>query len=257
MQVNRSSTGNGVYVTNLTLLEWDTRHFGFPVARAEWSGDLRELEVLLDCAGASEVTLLYLFGSAGARLPEKVVGNCAGLYVCQRVEFEKPVVSPAPLNLPDGLEIGELTWENCDRERVRQLGVVAGDYSRFLRDPLIPQGKGEELFRIWAEESVSRRLADVVFAILEKPHKIVGLITLRGDRDAARIGLLAVCGEYRRRGLGKQLLAAGERWAYFAGYRLVRVATQAENEEACGFYLRQGFAEVERKNVYHIWLKRP
>lgn len=135
--------------------------------------------------------------------------------------------------------------------------MIAGKYSRFIRDPLIPAGKGEELFRIWAEESVKRKLADAAFGLIALSRELAGFVTLKRELVGARIGLLALSGEYRGCGLGRRLIQAAEHWAYSSGYNAIRVATQGENEEACSFYLRQVFGEIARKKIYHVWLKSP
>lgn len=244
-------------VTKLTLLKWDSQHFGFRVARAEWSSDPEELESLVRAAEAEDVTLLYLFSPAEAKVPQFLEKSCVGLYASERVDFVKPLSSWPVFDVPQGYKIVELSWENCDRERVRQLGVVVGEYSRFLRDPLIPRGKGEELFRIWAEESVKHHLADVVLGVIGSSHGLLGIIALKQEEDTARIGLLGLSQGYRGRNFATSLVHAGERWAFAKGLSSLRVATQGENTLACAFYLRRGFRESQRQKIFHVWLKKP
>jgi ribosomal protein S18 acetylase RimI-like enzyme len=73
----------------------------------------------------------------------------------------------------------------------------------------------------------------------------VGLGAVYRDDPEANEGELLqfwVHPDWRRRGVGREILAALVRWCEESGVRQVRATVKAGNEEAVGFYEGQGFA---------------
>jgi len=248
---------NATDTINPIVLDWDSRHFGFAVAKANWSGEGSDLQRLINWAVDKQVTLLYLFAPTSVVLPTWTTQRCVGVFVSERVEFEKAVGSNRDADFGAEVAIMELTAENCQLDSVTRLGVLAGRFSRFSRDPRIPQGKAQKLFEIWAEKSVRRELADTVFGAFRADGDLIGFVTLKQDGLIGRIGLLTVVPERRSMGCGRALVCATETWAAARKLTTLRVVTQADNEAACGFYRRVGFHECERQVVFHLWLREP
>lgn len=248
--------GQKQYQTAPVFLEWDSEHFGFPIGKAIWSGDVRLLEDFIAEAEKREFTLVYVIAPCNKELPTWVFRCCAGVFVSQRVDFEKKLTGVKQLeSASEGLI--ELTPASCDMNQVHQLGLVAGQYSRFIRDLRFPRHKAERVFCIWSEDSVRGRLADVTFGVVDASGQLRGFITAKREDKVARIGLLAVTPQDQGRGIGKRLLAAIEDWCVARNLTTVRVATQGENAGACAFYERHGYRAGKRQNVFHLWLKEP
>ncbi len=64
------------------------------------------------------------------------------------------------------------------------------------------------------------------------------------------IGGFVVSSTVRGKGIGKQLLAAAERWAAERGLRHVLVRSQAARDRAHEFYLREGYKQTKISAVF-------
>lgn len=68
--------------------------------------------------------------------------------------------------------------------------------------------------------------------------------------SCAEIGGFVVSGAVRSLGIGKQLLAAAERWAAERGLRHVLVRSQIARDRAHQFYLREGYKQTKTSAVF-------
>jgi GNAT superfamily N-acetyltransferase len=59
------------------------------------------------------------------------------------------------------------------------------------------------------------------------------------------VGGLVVDREYRKRGIGRRLLAYAEEWAIQRGCTVVRLSSSARRTEAHAFYRRAGYANLK------------
>jgi len=75
------------------------------------------------------------------------------------------------------------------------------------------------------------------------------LDTLTTKRRAHVTGLI-VAREYRRAGIGRQLLAAAEEWARRVGCGDLVVRSQVSRERAHEFYLGQGYELVKTQHLF-------
>jgi GNAT superfamily N-acetyltransferase len=88
------------------------------------------------------------------------------------------------------------------------------------------------LLSAWVE---GRRAGGAVVA-----WRTPGLFLLDGRSDLALLWDLRVAPELRRRGVGRALFAATERWAAERGCRQLKIETQSVNVPACRFYAARG-----------------
>ncbi len=80
---------------------------------------------------------------------------------------------------------------------------------------------------------------------------IGGFAIMRYGEDDAHLDLLAVAPEYRRTGIGRQLLEWLERCAVVAGIFTVALEVRAENEVAQRFYERLGYRVLAQLPGYY------
>ncbi len=237
------------------VLKWDSDFFGFPVARTDWSGNLSEIAEAIADARKIDVTLLYVFAPPNAAPPASILNNVISVFTCQRVELEKGLTD-APNLREERESIVALTEINCNLNEISELGVIAGSYSRFMCDTMIPRSIGRQLFRIWAENSFRGILADVNYGYF-KDGRIMGFISVRAQKDHGRIVLIAVRPEARRQGIGSRLLRVAESYVAKSGGVKIITATQGHNDMALRLYHSAGYKEVTRSQVWHVWLKPP
>jgi dTDP-4-amino-4,6-dideoxy-D-galactose acyltransferase len=151
--------------------------------------------------------------------------------------------------------IASFSAERVIPERLYDLAIQSGHYSRFALDPHLPKDGFKQLYRTWLERSVSRAIAEDVL-VYETDNIIRGFITLGIKNNIPDIGLVAVESESRSMGIGASLLEVAELWAYnHAKKNEIQVVTQGANQGACMFYERKGYSINTVKYVYHWWNK--
>lgn len=104
-------------------------------------------------------------------------------------------------------------------------------------------------------ERILSRDADVVFVAVADGGRVVGwlhgseLEMLEAGRRCEIFGLV-IDAEYRRQGIGQQLVSAVERWAAGRGIEVVTVRSNTVRPESHPFYEAQGFTRVKSQHVY-------
>lgn len=79
---------------------------------------------------------------------------------------------------------------------------------------------------------------------------IHAFLALRVESDTfAELGGFVVGEEYRRRGIGRRLLAAAEAWASSRDVQMLRVRSRTSRADARLFYERLGFRETKQQRV--------
>lgn len=237
----------------LVRLEWDSEHFGLPVARIEPAG-LPEEELRADLERAREegVRLVYAFGPENQPPAEALLAEFGGRAVSTQVEYRRELPRTVGPPAPEGVRIEG--WGGAPAPPdLRALAVEAGRFSRFRVDPGISRDRFEALYVLWLERSIRRELADHVLVARDESRTALGLVTVaRPDPARGRIGLLSVDPRWRRFGIATALMAAAEERMREAGCREAEVVTQAENAEVCRFYATTGYAVAHRERAYHF-----
>ena len=72
----------------------------------------------------------------------------------------------------------------------------------------------------------------------------------------AEIGGFVVAESHRRRGIGRCLLAAAEKWALESGFKKLRVRSRSDRNDARRFYENLGFAMYKEQRVFDKPLKK-
>jgi ribosomal protein S18 acetylase RimI-like enzyme len=96
---------------------------------------------------------------------------------------------------------------------------------------------------------------DYKIYVLEKDERVVGFISLHcyeafhSPGKVGRITAFCIHEQFQGMGLGKQLLAEGEKYFIASGYLKLEVTSNNRRTQAHDFYLAQGYIEDSRKFV--------
>jgi len=135
--------------------------------------------------------------------------------------------------LPDTIRIAA----EHDIPEIRKMSRSLFVQSRFYHDPFFSKKDADTIYQAWAENSVRREAADIVFYL---PNG--GFITCsKKGRGIGEIVLIGLRPAFRHKGYGTALVRKALQWFCENRIRNVRVRTQAKNISAMNFYLKSGF----------------
>ena len=242
---------------SMRRLEWDSLHFGVPVAELS-SPDLNDedLRGVLTAARTDGLHLIYWATHRERTLPPDLLCEFHGLAVNHRVKFvaalnDPPLAREPARSVP--YRIGEFPRGTACRELL-DLAIVAGRHSRFQVDRRIPNDKFCGLYETWMNRSTLRELADVVLVATPPAaeDEFVGMITLSETAGAGKIGLIGVRDDHRGQGVAAQLITAACNWLRRRGASKMSVVTQLENRAECELYSRWKYGVVEVRHWFHF-----
>src|SRR5262245_36393966 len=105
----------------------------------------------------------------------------------------------------------------------------------------------------WTAKRVAASIAapnvNVLVARLER--RIIGFAIMRYGDDNAHLDLLAVAPQYRRHGVGKQMLQWLEKCASIAGTFRITLEVRVSNQGAQLFYERMGYHPLSQLPDYY------
>ncbi|KXK06029.1 MAG: GNAT family N-acetyltransferase [Ignavibacteriaceae bacterium] len=140
------------------------------------------------------------------------------------------------------------------KDKLIELAIQSGIYSRFNVDKKIGKEKYEEMYSLWMINSLNHKIAKEVLVLLEKTD-LKGFVTLGEKNNRADIGIIAVDYLFRGNGYGRILMESAEKWFSDKGYKSIQVVTQGDNYPACRLYERCGYKVETVEFFYHIWKK--
>ncbi len=234
---------------------WDTRHFGYPVARINDSDlEPEELEGLLQQAQDLGYQLVYWASEREHVQDITCLSRYQGKLVDRKTTYSKSLTTTCSQLNPENYCFVEWDPEEYSSELI-ELGVAAGLWSRFGMDPRIPREKFRSLYEIWMQRSIARELSDMVLVVQERGSiEPLGMVTISLKAGIGQIGLIAVSEKYRGRGIGRMLINAADQWMLEHGARTAQVVTQLQNVAACRLYEQAGYHIEMIEYFYHFWL---
>lgn len=235
----------------MQLLAWDSRFFGFGVARltSEAPTAAEVAAALAECRAAG-VRMVYWHTRPHDPAANQAAQQHGAWLADRKVTFAQPLPPHLAAAPPDA---GIITTTTATPQ-LESLAWQSGAYSRFARDPRLPAGAFRELYSRWLRNSLSGNIAQAVLALPDAAGHELGLLTLGEKNGRADIGLLAVDAPARGQHVGQRLVAEAGRRAAGAGFAGLQVVTQRDNEPAYRFYERCGFALEHEEYIYHLWL---
>lgn len=226
-------------------LKWDSDFFKLRIGRVditsheEWNELMQKMATL-----KTRYDLIYVFSKNDLPINDDSIqlADTKTIYA-KIIEASDMLLSP----------IEQYTKKTPNKD-MYHLALVSGVYSRFRLDKRLPTQSYERMYSRWIEQSVNGAMADAVLVHRTDNH-IDGLITVQVVNDTAHIGLVAVDECSQGKGIGTGLIKAVEFYLLNAtDVRILKVATQWENKQACHLYEKNGFTVDEKTNIYHWWL---
>jgi len=232
------------------LLDWDSEHWGFPVARLN-RNKLTEDLAARAIRWCKEHSVRCLYFAADGRCAEtlRAAGNNGFRFIDVRVDLERGLLDDLT-DAADGICREAVPQDLLAMEK---LARVAHEDTRFFKDTNFDRAKAGDLYAIWIARDLRERQ---VFAAesADKPDCPLGYVSVSIDADRiGRIGLVAVNAEARGRGLARLLVQRASAWCRSRDADLVRVATQGTNIPALRLYESCGFKTADVKIWFHRW----
>ncbi len=222
--------------------EWDSDFFGINVGAVTiGTNEINNHELSVLAAGGFD--LIYINSKTPVTFASPLFSDC-------KVELK----STAP-EAPKACSNHVIPYnDTMDYPSLLSLSLQSGEYSRFKLDPALAKGEFALLYKQWLDNSINKKIANEVFVVQNQDQNAaMGFITLAIKNNYCEIGLLAVDSNYRRRGVGKDLIATAWKYALSHNLNELRVATQERNAEALEFYKAAGFEIFDRTYIYHYW----
>lgn len=227
--------------TRIDLLDWDSRHFGFKIARLPEPGDpdqIREGIAAAERAGVRCLVALIKLDQTAAILAAEA-GGFRSYDV--RLELERAIGDAAATTI---------VATDADLPHLEKIARRSFCDSRFYADPNFADERAAEMYALW----VRRGINDGERLLLTTEER-AGFIVCHLDTEK-RIGtieLIAVADQARGRGVGSQLAEGAEAAFSSAGMTRTRVVTQARNIAAQRLYQRHGYRSAAASLWLHRW----
>jgi dTDP-4-amino-4,6-dideoxy-D-galactose acyltransferase len=226
-------------------LKWDSNFWGLKTAQLNYSSHQENILQFLKQEGYE---LVYVFVKPEHQELNTDMIELGGKLVDQKITFETDTFNN--IYIPD-INIKEYKKNYVERDLL-DLTLQAGIYSRFKIDNKIPLRKFEILYEEWIRKSVSKEIADNVYIYSDNDLK--GMVTIKHYNDKSKIGLISVSKDSRGMNIGSKLISKVKSECFQRNIFKVDVVTQKDNIPACNFYIKNGFRETDKINIYHLWI---
>jgi dTDP-4-amino-4,6-dideoxy-D-galactose acyltransferase len=139
------------------------------------------------------------------------------------------------------------------RDRLYELAIQSGHFSRFFLDSKFSNTLFESLYKKWIDNDLDENNDNEVL-VHQTCGLIDGLLTLSyTSTHSAQIGLFSVDSNQRGKGIGQGLLHFAMTRALKNGIRNFNIPTQKQNILACKFYEKNDFQIKSEQLIYHYW----
>jgi len=228
---------------DLVELDWDSKFFGFSVAKITYNSkntDIYELPL--------KYKLFYLFCDCYLKLDhiKRIFCKTDVILVDEKITFNKRLEKQLNFKIEKNIQL-----QNENDSKLYELAFQSGIYSRFLVDENIGKNKFKKMYKLWIDNSLKNENIDVL--VYKSKIDIEGFLTFDYTSDIAKIGLIAVSEKSRGNKIGTKLIEHVEYLSFKKEIKDLQVTTQRKNVGACKFYEKFGFKEVNKKYIYHIW----
>lgn len=231
---------------NIKYLEWDTSHFDLKVGECvAQSISLEDLQCLLKEAKIEGYDLVYL------KCKKELDNNWLADNIMPadtRVVYSQVLCGKNNIN-----DKHVESWLGHELSaKLLSLAIQSGGDSRYYRDKRMPLRIFLSLYHSWIVNSLNGTIASDVLVYVDNGD-VLGLLTYKVEKEKVIIGLVSVDYDKSKKGIGTALMQTF--LSRFPKGTRIEVTTQRDNNNACRFYEKNGFAQEAQSNTYHIWIK--
>ena len=248
-----SAEADATAVASCELLEWDSEHFGFPVARVG-TGTLTDASMDAIDAWCAErgVRCLYLAADSDDSETARVAAARGFRVVDLRIvacrSYEGLLDLPAG---PEELTVREATGGDLDY--ARRLAARSHRSSRFYFDGNFPEDRCDALYEAWVERGVEDPERGLLIAVVAgEPVGYYVVAPLGPDREGYA-DLVAIDERHRRKGYGRAMFFGGYRHCAARGARVARAVLSHRNLDNVRLHEKLGFLTDEIQVWHHKW----
>lgn len=232
------------------ILSWDSELFQFKVCQInDLPQNDKEFASFMHEIFKEEITLCYYRSIIKLALPTAISGFFDINLIDRKTTYSKPLAEKV---LPNSNI--QPYKKSYPEEKLFDLAIQSGIYSRFNVDEKISTSTFEELYKLWIINSVNKKIAKEVL-VYYKQDELAGFVTLGEKNNRADIGIIAVDEKFRGKGIARALMSEAENWFIDNGYHNIQVVTQELNIPACKLYERCGYEKESQEYFYHFWKK--
>ena len=232
------------------ILSWDSALFQFKVCQIyDLPQNDEGLTSFMHEIFKEDITLCYYPSLTKIALPIELSEFFDINLIDRKTTYSKPLANKTLPNFNI-----QPYKENYPEQKLFDLAIQSGIYSRFNVDEKIPNSKFEELYKLWITNSVNKDIAKEVL-VYYKQDELAGFVTLGEKNNRADIGIIAVDEKFRGKGIARALINEAENWFIDNGYQNIQVVTQELNIPACKLYERCGYEKETQEYFYHFWRK--
>ena len=234
---------------SVEYLKWDSQFFNKKIGKIIIKDEsLGIVSSLLEESCYENYKLIYLFSPEYLLLENDTLKRFNGKLVDKKIVYRLDF----QFDSCQSNKVEEYTSSKLINE-LEKLAYLSGTFSRYLTDKNFATADFYKLYHIWIKKSIHKELADKLFVVRES-KKIVGMVTLKKEKNIGKIGLIATFEDFHGKGYGRQLIEACKKSLKDDLIYVLEVTTQTANQQACLFYEKCRFSKISITNVYHFWL---
>ncbi len=239
----------------LEILEWDTRFFGFGIARITAERLYQaDVESILLSAKKRGIRLLYFIASPDDYETIQLVEQSQFHLVDIRLLLEHPYDArpvPSP-RFPPLHTISLHAPADKELPALESIAIEIGFTSRFCFDRSFPPDACPRLYRAWIHKLLGDGRTRVTVAY--RADEPIGLLACNINKNVGMIELAGVSSGARGSGVGTALVQNALDWFRDQGVPRAEVVTQGRNVPAQRIYQQMGFFTRQIMLYYHKWL---